>query len=417
MSDHEHTTNARALDALVAEAKEHFDVATVEARDVDWSRVEERLMQAIDEEKPVQRVHAGRVGVGRRTAIRGAALALAAAAAVTIFVRSGRDQTVVAASVGPAESALASSLRALEGAGELRVGKTAVAPGYALRASDAMEVLGTRAIFDRPGKVSWLLEQDGTNTPARARVTSAGESLVLALEDGAIEAQVVPVASGEAFAVDIATDNGVVRVAVHGTHLRVARADRRVVVDLTEGVVSIGVPPRSGMTHGTTVTAPAHVELDATDLRTLRIDHAPASVRTAISLGERALVAAPGHGETETTTPVPPALVPGPTAPAKGGVSSTVAPKPDTQKAPLLPPREAIAASVRACAHAHSRPGDVHVVLTSHLNLRVSSSGVIESAQFNPPLSPEIQACAAESIYKLKLEETGLVTIPIEYSY
>jgi hypothetical protein len=59
----------------------------------------------------------------------------------------------------------------------------------------------------------------------------------------------------------------------------------------------------------------------------------------------------------------------------------------------------------------------VHVTVTSHLNLRVSASGEVESAQFSPPLLPEIQTCAAQTIYRAKLEETGFVTIPIEYSY
>ncbi|MBX3205581.1 MAG: hypothetical protein KF764_10970 [Labilithrix sp.] len=55
--------------------------------------------------------------------------------------------------------------------------------------------------------------------------------------------------------------------------------------------------------------------------------------------------------------------------------------------------------------------------MSSNLRLRVSSAGVVESAQFSPPLLPDIQSCAAQAIYKTKLEETGLVTIPIEFSY
>src|SRR5439155_1470159 len=130
--------------------------------------------------------------------------------------------------------------------------------GHALRTGDVLEADGARAVLERPRKVAWLLE-GGNSSPAasgRARVKSAGESLVLALDDGAIEAQVTPVPSGEAFAVDIASGTSLVRVAVHGTHLRVSRSGSRVVVDLTEGVVSIGVPPRTGSTYGTLVTAP-----------------------------------------------------------------------------------------------------------------------------------------------------------------
>src|SRR5207237_528524 len=147
----------------------------------------------------------------------------------------------------------------------------------------------------------------------RARVKSAGESLVLGLEEGAIEAQVTPVPTGEAFAVDIAAGSSLVRVAVHGTHLRVARNGSHVVVDLTEGVVSIGAPPRTGSTYGTLVTAPSHVEFDAADLdHTLRIEHAPAAVRAPVSLVSHESFGASATARNEPapaeTTPAAPAV-------------------------------------------------------------------------------------------------------------
>ena len=114
------------------------------------------------------------------------------------------------------------------------------------------------------------------------RAGTRGGSIVLALRVGAVEAQVTPVAMGEAFAVDV---DGV-RVAVHGTHLRVARAERGgswVVVDLSEGVISVGAPPKAGSTMGVLVTAPAHVEFSTTDVdRTLRVEHDPARVRAPV---------------------------------------------------------------------------------------------------------------------------------------
>src|SRR5262249_16961537 len=155
-----------------------------------------------------------------------------------------------------------------------------------VREGDAIDVTGARAVFERPQKVTWLIEQDAPQQTraARAHVNLTGEPFVLGLEHGSIEAQVAPVPVGEAFAVDVETEHGLGRVAVHGTHLRVTRAGNRVSVDLTEGVVAIGVPPRTGVTTGTVVTAPAHVELDATDLRTLEVDHSPAAVRSAVPL-------------------------------------------------------------------------------------------------------------------------------------
>ncbi len=437
-------TSRHALDALVAEAKDHLDVRPPGApkkkdalADVDWSRLESRLVASLEEEKPalvrdVERARSRGGSRSREVALRAGALVLAAAAAVAIFVRKDRDVAPVDAppSSATALGASASSLRSTEGAGDVRIGGVVATPGHVLRAADAIEVEGARAVFEQPRKITWLVEQDGTpqDAPgtghgpvARARVKSAGEPLVLGLDDGVIEAQVVPVASGEAFAVDIATERSLVRIAVHGTHLRVARTGNRVVVDLTEGVVSIGVPPRTGVTYGTIVTAPAHIELDATDLATLRIDHVPASVRAAVPLGQHeatTAVARPDRGSAPAQPQPSETAAP---AAAKTGAgarpdSTSAAPKPEGRKV-VLPPREAISAAVRECAASRTRSGDVQVTVSSNLRLRVSADGVVESAQFSPPLLPDVQSCAAQVIYKTKLDETGVVTIPIEFSY
>lgn len=470
MSDSERTPASLALDKLIAEAKEHLDVRpeNVPTREetnegaaaadknasrggsttsnkadllveMDWSRLESRIMAAVEKEKPALARELESATPSRQSrdgAFRAGALVLAAAAAALLLVRKDRDVAPVEVRSSSNDAVSASSLRATEGGGEVRVGGVVATPGYVLHAGDSIDVNGARAVFERPRKVTWLLEQDSTKdllvervksdelgSAAQARVKSAGEPLVLGLEHGVIEAQVVPVPAGEAFAVDVATDRGVVRVAVHGTHLRVARAGNRVVVDLTEGVVSIGVPPRTGVTYGTLVTAPAHVELDATDLKTLRVDHNPASVRTAIPLGtyETASAGTPRQGAPSGPT-LPVAAAASATAVVKGTAArptdnvTTPAAKAEPPKV-ALPPREAIAAAVRDCAAARARPSDVRVTVTSNLRIVVSQEGVVESAQFAPPLLPEIQSCAAQVIYKTKLEEVGLVTIPIEYSY
>ena len=81
--------------------------------------------------------------------------------------------------------------------------------------------------------------------------------------------------------------------------------------------------------------------------------------------------------------------------------------------------REVIAAAVRDCAAARSRPDNVRVTVTSSLKLKISAGGAVDVAQFDPPLLPEIQTCAATAIYKAKLEDAagGTVTIPIAFTY
>lgn len=398
---------------------------------IDWERLEARVMASVAHEPVAPARHLAQTTRSRDIAARGfvALLAAAAAAAAVALVYVRREPLDPA---GDPAHVSASALQLTEGSGVIRIGDAVARAGDVVRAGDSIAAVGARAIFERPNKVTWALEQSGSEPVPRVRVKSAEASLVLALDDGAVEAQVVPVTSGEAFAVDIATEAGLVRVAVHGTHLRVARTGSHVVVDLSEGVVAIGAPPREGITTGTTVTAPAHVELDARDLGTLRIDHDPASVRAPLTLGRTAqapVTAPPLAAAAPPTLQVEPAR---PSTSASAGVASpafapqpirtAMAPSrsvddPPSPVTPPVPPREAIVAAVRECAAARNRSGSVAVTVSSDLRLRVSSSGTIESAQFVPPLPADVQTCAASRIYAIRMEDTGPVTIPIELSY
>ena len=435
-----------ALDALVAEAKQDL---TPRVTDEAWTALEDRIVARMAEEPSPVVDASSRFTRRRGNVIRIGAFVLAAAAAIGFLVRRDPGGSVLQGpSTAPAELSelTGGSLRSTEGPGEVRIGGRPAPMGHLLRAGEVVEAQGgARAILERPRKVTWLIERNAPlpggaaadASTARARVKSAGEALILDLQDGVIEAQVTPVPSGEAFAVDIAAGSSLVRVAVHGTHLRVARTGSRVVIDLTEGVVSIGFPPRTGSTYGTLVTAPSHVEFDATNLdATLRIDHAAAAVRAPVSLvahdpptgpvGAIFPIAPPGAGAAGEP-PVPGQLsptlgAPPPVAPATVPRPSSVPrvqPVTKVDAKPSLPAREAIAAAVRDCAAARSRPENVRVTVTSSLKLKIAAGGDVETAQFDPPLLPEIQTCAAAAIYKAKLEDSagGAVSIPINFSY
>jgi hypothetical protein len=456
VSDPKRTTPSSRLDALVGEAKR--DLAP-RISDAKWSALEDRILAEMAA-KPAAAKSASEspreiAPRARRTNVLqiGAAV-LAAAAAVAMMVKKDpavtpHEMDTARVQVAAQSELTAGSLREMVGTGEIRVGGRAVSAGQVLRAGDVIEADGARALLERPRKVTWLLEHGNTegSTIGRARVKSAGEALVLGLEDGAIEAQVTPVRSGEAFAVDIAATTAagspsLVRVAVHGTHLRVSRLGSRVVVDLTEGVVSIGVPPRdvgpgTRSTYGTLVTAPSHVEFDAADLEhTLRVEHAPATVRTPVALafndavtsraaGVNAAADAPRAPEAPAIVPVAPATVPRPAAVVQRPVTDPTHPThpaPVTNvdpRKPVLPPREAIAAAVRGCAAQRSRPENVRVSVSSSLQLKIAPDGEVETALFDPPLLPDIQSCAAAEIYKAKIEASAgtTVTIPIDFSY
>jgi hypothetical protein len=438
-------TTKSALDALVREAKQDLTPRDRDLDDAKWSAMEGRILAHMAQERSPLidevRQASSSSSSSRVRYLRIGAAVLAAAAAIAVFVKKEPGGALPEGTTAQVELT-ASSLRSTEGPGEVRVGGYAVSAGHVIRAGDLVEANDARAVLERPRKVTWLLEasaERNTDNPrehvsGRARVKSAGESLVLALEDGVIEAQVTPVPSGEAFAVDVASGTSLVRVAVHGTHLRVARTGSHVVVDLTEGVVSIGVPPRTGSTYGTLVTAPAHIELDVVDLdHTLHIDHGAAAVRAPISLvashespstalnGTNPHAEAPQAAAVGAAPPLAPATVPRPASVPRPVVDpshvDTAAKVDPTQ--PVLPPRAAIAAAVRECAAQRSRPENVRVTVSSSLTLRIAAGGDVETAQFDPPLLPEIQSCAATAIYRAKLAESAgtSVVIPIDFSY
>jgi hypothetical protein len=398
----------QALDDVVREAKS--DLAPPEP---DWSKIEAKLMARVAEEKPelIEDVRSSR----RAHVIRFGAVALAAAAAFALVVR--RDVTITDPTAQISAEPTAGNVRWTEGAGEVRVAGLTALAGQAIRAGDLIEADGARAVLERPRKVTWLLDHGDQPGLARARVKSAGESLVVGLEEGVIEAQVVPVATGEAFAVDVAAEGKLARVAVHGTHLRIAFAGTKMTVDLTEGVVSIGVPPRTGATYGTLVTAPAHVEADVTDLEhTLKIDHKNEVVRAAVPLTHEPVAVAPKEpAQAKLAAATPPTLPPHGAATTPDPVVPAPAPKPEAAKP--SPPREAIIESVRQCALLKSSPGSARVTISTTVKLKVNPSGDIGLVVFDPPLHPDIQFCAAQTIYKTKLDETGSVSIPVELSY
>ena len=257
------------------------DLGTREARAIDWDALDRELFTRLDQERRLERSRA----VGRRAPAWGVGAAVLAAAACFALIAG---KTHPSRSI---EAPLAIAPRPPPGpswdpgSGELLIDGKPAATGATLRLGNVVETRGTSVTVDRPGKLAMILEA-GT----RATVTHVQGSLVLALDTGAVEAQVVPVASGEAFAVDVMGS----RVAVHGTHLRVARDGDRIAVDLNEGVVVLGPAPREGSTVGTLVTAPAHADFEAEGLGALHVTHEASAVRAPNGIAAPAPPAAVG---------------------------------------------------------------------------------------------------------------------------
>jgi hypothetical protein len=376
----------------------------------DWDRTERELFARVEEDRKVEAAYARFEG---SKAGWGAVMGLMAAAAAVVLVlgapparQAHYDGTLGASSAEGTAGALASKI----GEGDVRIhgpgGALAAQPGAKLRRTDTVEARGAGALFHADGRATWLLESGSSMN------VKSVEPIVLGLETGAVEAEVVPVSQGEAFAVDV---DGV-RVAVHGTHLRVERTGDRVTVDLAEGVVSIGVPPRVGSTYGTLVMAPAHVTFAISELAgSLRIVHDTHELRAPLALASLAGASeAPSH----VALAAPAGQV---SAPPRAATAPSHARNPGASQSPAaagpleVDPRaeETVAAAVRACSADAPHSTDVTVTVTSTLELRVGDDGFVKSARFDPPLAPEIQTCASVSIYHVRFADVGMHRIPL----
>jgi hypothetical protein len=328
---------------------------------------------------------------------------MAVAAGALLFV--GRDASTpmdrVTVAAAPSAGTLVSS------DGEVLVAGRPVLVGATVSQGDAIEARGGRAVFER--KVAGKLAVTYAVEPgARALAKKTTGALVLELQRGAVEAKVVPVEAGEAFAVDV----GPTRVAVHGTHLRVAHDEGRATVDLSEGVVAIGDPPKVGTTQGELVNAPAHVEFVPTDVKgSIKIDHAPASVRPAMSFAMH------------DPAPPAPSVPQEPPAPARDDKPATPAPvathkvEPPHKPAalPTVDPEGQILRAVNACLAARPPGQDVTMRVHTVVNMTVNEEGHVEMTRFEPPLAPAVQECAAATIYKVKFARSGSVQVTVDY--
>jgi hypothetical protein len=407
------------LDLLTQEAREHMGAP--EAARVDWAAVDAALFSRIRTDTPA-RSSERRPAWWKPAALAGG-LAMAATTAV-VLAGSARGPGLPFVPASPRIAGSSESIL-IERADGVTVGGSTAAAGAHVGLGDVVETQVDPMTLRRDGRVLMTLEPQ-----SRVRVSALEESLVLILERGAVEARVTPVPSGEAFAVDV--DGS--RVAVHGTHLRVERVADRVVVDLDEGVVAIGKAPRSGVVAGTVVSAPAHMDFSSADPSgTLRLSRDPASVHWAAAAAKVAPdsyinAAGPaGAAEDEPTAPrvegerPPPRPESEPVSPRATGrlaAEPRLYPRPAAAPAaaPATPSPEAeIASAVQRCMTARPRADNLTIVVRTTLHLTVDSDGSVQSARFEPPVAPDVNACATASIYHTHFEHGGVVSVPVDF--
>lgn len=362
--------------------------------DADWERMDEALFAKLDAQQVEDTARAARTSRNSRFFVVGGALAVAASA--LFFLKgSATDHKVPEQAAVMAAAEVSSVLSRVQG--ELLISGQNAALGASLKPGDSFELRGRRAVFDSPQTAKFMFDGQGT----RGRVLKEGASIALSLEDGAVEAEVIPGSdaggSKERFAVEL----GRARVSVRGTHLRVARSGRKVTVDLTRGSIAVGRE---------VVSAPAHVELDAEDANAIVIDRF--NVRPAESFDEvvaAVIPAAPAAGSAKEQPRGPGPMPAAPSFPAPRLVPTAVAVPVD--------PKVRLEAAVRQCMLSHgftdSSPS-AHLSLSTTLQMQVSDDGKVQSARFSPPLPPKAQECASVAVYGTHFASGGPVILSVQ---
>lgn len=395
------------LEDVVALARQDFGVDA--SRRVDWDRVDQSLFARIEHEQREERALRPKLQ-DRRWAYFGSA-AVAMAATLGILLGKSREPSSVRLGATHADS-LAGRIAEVQGEGSVLVNGVGAAPGASVRLGDGIETRGSEATLVREGAANIVIEPN-----SRLLVRQVSGTLVLSLERGALEARVVPVSAGEAFAVDVADS----RIAVHGTVLRVARVGDHAAVDLLEGVVSVGAAPRFGQLLGSLITAPAHVEFSVDDaVKTLNVSHDPSLVRSVPLSAASATTPAAHFEEPERSLrsrSEPNPLRPATPAVSPGHLDNNRGPTPNLQGAatPEVGSNESVEAAVVACMRERPRAENVTVVVSTTLYLDVGDDGAVRTARFDPPVLPEVNGCAAAAIYKMHFPHPGAVALPIEF--
>lgn len=380
---------------------------------------------------PSPAVSSASVGVARRgsrtTMVLGLVAAMmSAAAGAWLAARPGDANQAVGAPVDLASVAVEPRL---EGALDLA----------SLRAGDVVEAVEGPVRFGRGGVLSWTLSAGG-----RVRVVAGvGQDEprhVLALEAGALDVDVVPLERPSTEPVErfvIEVDDA--SVAVHGTRFRVVRSSQGIVVDVTRGVVAVrGRLDAPGSGRRLEARQRGAFALDGGGYRALppreqgsdeqvagasfELDGDP-SDRGASSLAPGNAARGPrDHGEGSGASPSagPPRAQEGAPAPAPasteaGGARGNLARSDASRSAPsrahpgarsdrpgavdaAVTPwssdrirAEVVSCIVRSAAGSRS---DVRVTVSSQLVLDVDASGAARAVRFDPPLRPDLQACA-----------------------
>jgi hypothetical protein len=348
----------RALERLTAELKSE------EGPELDWARLETRLLEQIGEQRPAAPRVRGRAG---------AAIASLAAAVLLLLLGSWyfRSPHRPAASPQPVQVA------------------SGHADGERLSLGDWVESGDLPHSVEHPGRARWTLAPH-----SRARLVGTGDYLTVQLAAGSVMVKAEPRELPESFAVEVQQT----RIATRGTVFSVELVGAQVRVAVRRGTVVVGPALTRGHTTGFLLTAPTAGTFSLDGAKSGQIDGSE-PVRTGVlpSTSPRSSAGRP--------TPAVPSVA----APSEAARSSEpAAPGPSASAAPIVQATceataEKVIAAVNGCFAAHTPPrGDMLVSVTFDLTIRFGPNGAVSELAFEPPLVPAVERCSRDASAQLR---------------
>lgn len=300
-------------------------------------------------------------------------LALAAASVLAV-TQPWRAREAPAAGPTPAHEVAVAGLRSLD---EQTRDGTALGTGDALSSgTEPLAVAVRRA--DGATAVRWTLAPE-SRVVVRTMAAADGRGQVLALERGAVHADVEPGLGSGAFAVLVEGT----RVEVKGTSFRVTRLQNRLEVEVDRGVVGVGMDGRGA---SELLRAPARA--------VFAFDGARLSGGGEPQPPPAWVLALRPPAPKEASAP-PVELGPVASAPAQ----ARSAPKPAEKPALTV---AGVRSALKGCfEQTYTAPSDgsVRLSVVTSLTLTLRADGSVEQAKFDPPLKPEFTQCAQGVIF------------------
>jgi hypothetical protein len=408
---------SRALRSMIDELRAE---ATPELK---WAEVERKLMIEVaksDAARAAQRAAAPRSPFMQ-------AFAFAAAAALIALGVSTANSGAPTAQAPHAAKVAVDVAKIQAAPGEL--GESGARDLAQLAAGDVVATSDAPVTFRREGVVAFTLAPSSRIT-VRSVGNSRGIGTTVELEQGALRAEVVPRPASEglveAFAVEVART----RVAVHGTAFSVGRTDSGITVDVEHGTVAVGPTGNVGVTTGHILVGPSRATFSLDGGATSRFlsrEPAPAApaIIAAAPITAATPLGAPAITDAQDAVPSAPgahlavaphlavAAIEAPIAPAPAAPPAIPAASAPTALSEVLISARLHECFERASLGIADQTNAVSVISVLHITLQ--ADGSVRSAIFDPPLKPELMACAGGAISGKFVDGNRRIDLPVSF--